>query len=127
MALEFLTGQVWKYDHRTGEEGSTIVILKIDQHEKAGEIVHICVKGIKLSNPNARSGYTETIGHMPYSKEALSGSVTSLVSENSALPDFMEGYLQWKNAFDAGKAGWWTIGVKDAIEGMDQVMKGNQG
>lgn len=120
---KFEPGQVWKYAGRPGEEESTLTILKIEQYEKGGTIIHIRVDGIILFNPNTGRDNLTHIGHMPFAEEAISKSVTEIVGLNDNLPDFSQGYNQWKEAWDNGKAGCWTIGIKDAIQGMDSVIR----
>ncbi|MFL9481575.1 hypothetical protein ACI6Q2_02280 [Chitinophagaceae bacterium LWZ2-11] len=60
---------------------------------------------------------------MPFSEKVIYKSVTRLVGQNDNLPDFSEGYNQWKEAWTNGKGGYWTITLKEAIEGMDSVMR----
>jgi hypothetical protein len=120
---KFKVGQVWKYSSRLGEESSTLTILKIEKYEKSDIIIHIRVDGIKLYNPSAASGYSDLIGHMPFSEKAISKSVTELVEQNNNLPDFSEGYNLWKEAWESGKGGYWTIDLKEAIEGMDKTIR----
>ena len=100
---KFKEGQVWKYNNRPGEDSSTLTILKIEKYEKGDTIIHIRVDGIKLYNPNVESGYSDFIGHLPFSEKTISKSVTKLVGQNTNLPDFSEGYNQWKDAWDNGK------------------------
>jgi hypothetical protein len=120
---KFKVGQIWKYYNRQGEDSSTLTILKIEQYEKGDTIIHIRVDGVKMNNPNVASGYSSFIGHLPFSKKAIIKSVTMLVGKNNNLPDFAEGYNQWKEAWDSGKGGYWTVDLKEAIEGVDSVMK----
>lgn len=120
---KFKIGQVWKYSNRPGEDSSTLTILKIEKYEKGDTIIHIRVDGIKLYNPNVTGGYSNFIGHLPFSEKIISKSVTKLVEENKNLPDFSEGYNQWKEAWDNGKGGYWTVDLKEAIDGMDSVMR----
>lgn len=120
---KFQVGQVWKYNSRPGEDSSTLTVLMIEEYEKGDSIVHIRVDAIKLYNPNVPAGYSNSIGHLPFSHNAISKSVTQLVAENNDLPDFSDGYNQWKEAWDNGKGGCWTIDLKDAIEGIDRVMR----
>ena len=120
---KFQVGQVWKYYNRPGEDSSTLTVLKVEKYEKGDTIIHLRVDGIKLYNPNVASGYSSFIGHMPFSEKTVSNSVTILVGHNSNLPEFSEGYNQWKEAWDNGKGGYWTVDLKDAIEGMDSVMR----
>jgi hypothetical protein len=120
---KFKVGQVWKYNNRLGEDSSTLIILKIEKYEKDATIIHIRVDGIKLYNPNVAGRYSDFIGHLPFSEKTISKSVTRLVGQNNNLPDFSEGYNQWKEAWDNGKGGYWTVDLKEAIEGMDSVMR----
>lgn len=120
---KFQVGQVWKYNNRSGEDSSTLTILKIETYEKGDTIIHIRVDGIKLYNPNVKSGYSDFIGHLPFSEKTIAKSVTTLAGRNDNLPDFTEGYNQWKEAWDNGKGGYWTLDVKEAIDGVDSVMR----
>ena len=122
---KFKVGQMWKYNTRTGEENSTLTILKVEKYDSAGPVIHIYVNGLKLKNTRLRSGFSDDIGHLPLSKEAVLKSVTTLVSEDNNLPDFKEGYNNWKEAFDNGEAGIFTITVKESIDVTEQTI--NQG
>ncbi len=120
---KFKAGQIWKYHNRLGEDSSTLTILKIETYEKADTIIHIRVDGVKIYNPNAASGYSNFLGHLPFSEKTISKSVTMLGGQNDNIPDFAEGYNEWKKAWDIGKSGYWTIDLKDAIEAVDSSMR----
>jgi len=119
---KFKVGQIWNYETRKGEENSKIEILKVEKYEKDGIIIHIYVNGLKVKNPNKSSGFSDDIGHLPLSKDAVLKSVTTLVSENNELPDFMEGYNNWKNAFDNNTGGIFSITVKEAVQYVEEAM-----
>jgi hypothetical protein len=120
---KYKIGQVWKYDNRIGEDSSTLTILKIEKYEKGDTIIHIRVDGIKIYNSQAPSGYSNFIGHLPFSEKSISKSVTVLVGQNNNLPDFSDGYNEWKEAWDSGKGGYWTVDLKEAINGVDKAMQ----
>ena len=117
---KFKVGQIWNYETRKGEENSKIEILKVEKYEKDGIIIHIYVNGLKVKNPN-KPGILEDIGHLPLSKDAVEKSVTTLVSENNELPDFMEGYKNWKNAFDNNTGGIFSISVKEIVQYLEAM------
>ena len=121
MAKEFSVGQIWEYKTRATELGSKVTILKIDFLNDQ-EIIHIYVGGLKLKNPQSPTGYGEDISHMPISPDALKESVTELVNQTESLPNFEEGYEIWREAFDSGKAGIFTISVKECVEFMEQTI-----
>lgn len=110
----FHPAQVWRYNTRIGEEASTLTVLKIDELDDDA-IIHIRIDRIGADNSNY-------IKHLPFSSEAIEASVTSFVLHLDALPDFEEGYQQWKQAFDAGRAGFWKMPVREALDLIDTVM-----
>jgi hypothetical protein len=118
----FVPGQVWTYNTRPGEDASRIVICRVETDPKLGEIVHIHVKGVRLKNKHAPGGTSDQIGHMPYSGDALRKSLMRLESTGTALPNFEDGYQEWRGAFDKGKAGVWTASVSEAITGMESAL-----
>ena len=119
---KFKVGQVWKYNTRIGEENSTITILKVEKYEKDGIVIHIYVSGLKVKNPHKPTGQSDVIGHLPLSKDAVLKSITTLVSENNKLPDYKEGYNNWKEAFDNNKGGVFSITVQDAVKYVEEAM-----
>jgi hypothetical protein len=92
----FIAGQVWKYNNRIGEDSSTLTILKIEKYENGDTIIHIRVDGVKIYSPQSPIGYSNFIGHLPFSEKVISKSVSKLVGQNNNLPDFSEGYNRWK-------------------------------
>ncbi len=110
----FLPGQVWQYDTRPSEEKSILIILSIDDEEDH-TIIHVRLDNINFVNNGC-------IQHLPFSDDAIMNSVTAFIKHLDAVPDFKAGYDQWKQEFEAGKAGYWKIPVKEAIEAIDQVM-----
>ena len=114
------SGQIWKYNTRKGEEKSRVVILKVEDYGKRGQIVHIAVNGLKMKSEHMEGGISKEIGHLPFDKETLVKSLTELESTTDKLPEFMDGYLQWKEAFDSHKGGVFTMEVKDVVDFVDK-------
>ena len=112
----FQPAQVWQYDTRSGEETSTLTVLKIDELE-ADAIIHIRIDEIKIS-------HGDHIGHLPFSAAAIESSVTGFVKHLDEVPEFEEGYQQWKQAFETCRAGYWTIPVKEVIEAIAENLIG---
>ena len=107
---KFHPGQIWRYKTRPGEDASTITILKIESLPKpVGTVVHVRVDDVHLTN--CTGGPTpERFEHMPFTREALDRSITTLVKNDAEVPD-LSGYRQW--LADCG--GVYTITVAEAI------------
>lgn len=111
---KYKPGQVWSYKTRTNEQKSTITILRVDETPQAKRIVHIRVEHVQLTN--CRGGNApDTFEHMPFSNEALDQSVLKVVRSDK-VPDFEDGYASWRAAWDAKKAGYYTISVAEALD-----------
>ena len=115
LAQEFKEGQVWSYRTRPNEQGSTLLINKVESDAKLGSIFHISVSGVKVKNRRAPGSVTQELPHFPVSKKTLEDSVIKLVGSSAPNPAYREGYATWKQAFDAGKAGIFTISVAEIV------------
>ncbi len=121
---ELKSGQIWKYNTRKGEEKSRVVILKVEDYGQKGQVVHIAVNELKIKNEQIDGGFSKDIGHLPFNKESLLKSLTKLEGTIDKLPEYMDGYLQWKEAFDNGEGGVFTIQVKEVVEFLEKSMNG---
>lgn len=123
---KFAAGQVWTYHTRADEDDSRVRVLRVDDSKPAGVIVHVAVDGVAIFNPADPNRPTQSIGFMPISEGALEASVIELVTEDPTFvpsTDFAEGYAGWKDAFDAGKAGFWTAPVANIVQTIDDGMR----
>jgi hypothetical protein len=74
---KFRPGQVWQYNARAHEKGSTLTILKVESLPKLGVIIHIRVDKVRLRNCTGGPG-PDNFQHMPFAREAIERSVTKL-------------------------------------------------
>lgn len=116
MLSRFAPGQIWKYTTRPGEGESRIIVVRVDDDDEFGNIVHIYVSEVAIPNANAPDGQTTFVGHMPFSEEALDQSVENLEAEHHELPDYEPGYRLWREAFENGEAGIFTVSVAEGID-----------
>ena len=120
---KYQPGQVWTYKARAGEEDSRVTILKIDEHEILGNIVHLHISGVTIMDPPAPDRFAKVIHHAPFALAAVEDSVLEVQSEKVDLPEFREGYEIWKEAFEDGKAGVFTVSIAAGIEAMAQSLQ----
>jgi TonB family protein len=112
---KYKPGQKWSYKTRPGEEDSYLIVLKVDKDPKLGNIIHIALRKLKMKNERSPDGLSENVNHMPFSQEALDKSGLKLLEEETELPNFAEGYQMWREAFDAERAGAYSITVAEAV------------
>lgn len=117
---KFKVGQVWSYKTRPGEKDSAFVVVKVESHPKLGNIVHVSLRGLRMRRPDGE--LISEVGHMPFSEEALAESAVKIVREKGELPDFEEGYKIWREAFDAGEAGVYTVSLARAVQVMEDTL-----
>lgn len=120
-ASEFEVGQKWAYKTRPVENSSILTIVKIDEIKDV-KIIHISLEGVKIKNPQSPKGFGDKVSHMPISEDALGKSVTKIIGTTVTLPDFQEGYTMWKEPFDQGKGGYFTIPVSECVEYMEKAI-----
>ena len=122
LARDFSEQQVWSYKTRSGEESSTVLINKVESHPKLGQIFHISVTGVRVKNRRVASGVSTELPHFPVSKKSLEASCTVLVGQSPPNPAYMDGYAQWKRAFDEGSAGIFTISIAEIVQFVEEAM-----
>ena len=119
---EFKVGQVWNYKTRAAETNSTLTICKVEVVGKLGKVIHVSIADVKVKSPQNKDGFATKIAHLPFAESAIKQSVSNLVKEGVALPDYREGYDSWRNAVEGGKGCIWTISVAEAVAAMESVL-----
>ena len=118
---KFRPGQVWLYKNRVGEEKSFITVLKVESLPKIGTIIHVRVDKVRLRNCTG-GPEPDNFQHMPFTRDAIERSVTKLQKESADIPDYQDGYDEWRHAC----GGVYTITVAEAVAaGEATFLKGN--
>jgi hypothetical protein len=112
---EYSVGQVWTYKTRAGEKQSTVLINKIENHEKLGRIFHISIDRVKIKNWRVTGGIQTDMPHVPVSEKTLKMSLTKLVDNKAINSEYLKGYNEWKLDFDKEKAGIFTTSIADIV------------
>jgi hypothetical protein len=119
---DFRAGDIWRYHTRSSEPDSTLTVLRVDRDAGSGNIVHLRVDGLRIRNPHHPAGFSGEIMHMPFEPAAVARSVTVRLERDAAVPDFAEGYAEWRRAFDADEAGVFSVTVAEAVEVMERAI-----
>ena len=104
-ASRYAVGQLWQCQGRTADERPTVLINRIDEHPLGGQIYHVTLEGLRIRNQHAPGGIQTRLAHAPITAPTLAYSQATLIGERPVDPAYLEGYGQWKQAFDAGNAG----------------------
>ena len=119
MAQEFVPGQVWTYKHAE-PQSSRVIIGKVDRFDGQEEaVISILVTDAPI--PITHSTH-QTIPHAPVGEKSLRESLIALEGETQIPSEFMVGYRQWRQVFDQGKAGYFTIPVDKIVEYIGRAM-----
>lgn len=115
----FQVGQEWRYHTRPGEENSRVKVVKIENYEEIGNLIHISVSSVKIRNPKYPNGLLEEVLHLPVNEESLKKSITRLETSEADLPAYEFGYVRWKSAFDEQKAGYFGIPLREVLQWLE--------
>jgi hypothetical protein len=118
----FAAGQVWSYHTRPGEEDSRLTVVKVEPNERLGTLVHVRLDGVAQKNPHAPDGVSRVVHHMPFAEAAIERSVVELLDSGPTPTSWEEGYRLWREAFDKGKAGVFTITVAESVSFCEEAL-----
>ena len=64
--------------------------------------------------------------HMPFDAKTLKSSCSQIIAIGAPVSaSFNEGYATWREAFDSGKGGYFTISVDQAIDFVKSILAGS--
>jgi len=116
-ASKFHAGQVWAFTPPTNQPNAKLTILRVEDGGKLGTIVHIAISDVSYGDRQTQ------IQHLPFAESAIEHSVTTLERQSGPVPDFSDGYREWRRAFDAGKGGIFTITVAEAFDAVTSIAR----
>lgn len=125
MAVRFEAGQVWRVLGRRQDGDPHVAVLAVCNDAKLGQICSIAMTGVHIRNAFVEGGVQTKLPHAPVTEEVLRAAVTELVEcdgPTAEHPDFAEAYLQWREPFDAGEAGVFTISLNEILDVIEQAV-----
>ncbi|HEY5851285.1 MAG TPA: hypothetical protein VIT62_11035 [Lysobacter sp.] len=121
---DFAAGQRWRCSGRTAAETPTLLINRVDRHPLGGEIFHVTVRDVRIRHPGLPSGVLTELPHLPVTRPTLEASAIAFAGEQQADPAYLKGYGEWKQAFDAGKAGSFGVSLAEVLNIVEQGLTG---
>lgn len=122
---DFVAGQVWSYNTRTGEGASTVQVLHIERDTPVGDVIFVSVRALDARRVGRKIQSTE-IWPLAFTRDALQKSVTTLQwSETVQRPYLKQLDLWWRDARE-GKAAerTFSVPVKEALEEIEAERAG---
>lgn len=121
-ANQYKAGQVWQYKTRDQDKGSKLYIVKVTKLKTDEYAYNIALDRLNLVNHAVDGGVQHDLPHLPVSKSSLDQSVIKQLVPSASPENWQEGYQQWKDAYDAQKAGIFTVPVKEVVHMLQQVI-----
>ena len=125
-ARDFEAGQLWSYQTRPGDEASLVLIDLVETVPKLGTVYHISVLQVHFASWKDNSRPETDLPHFPVLKEALEKSVVSNVGKRAPLDAYREGYETWRSAFDAGRAGAFSVSISEIVSIVEATIEKNR-
>ena len=125
-AREFEAGQLWSYKTRPGDESSLVLINLVESVPKLGTVYHISVLKVHMPSWADNSRPEIDLPHFPVLKETLEKSLIAHVGERAPLDAYRNGYDTWRSAFDATRAGAFTVSVAEVISMVEETIEKNR-
>jgi hypothetical protein len=100
-----------------------LYIVKIETLSRGQYAFHIYLDNLRIPNSHLPSRMQTELPHSPVSSETLDLSVVKLLGTATTLPDISEGYLAWREAYDAGEGGIFTISVAEIVEFIEEATR----
>ncbi|KRA53293.1 hypothetical protein ASD77_00935 [Pseudoxanthomonas sp. Root65] len=122
VSTSYAIGQRWRCLGRHAAETPVLTINRIDQHPLGGEILHVSVTNAHIRHPGLRNGVITTFAHLPIIGQVLERSDAELVGQGMPDPAYLDGYHQWKQAFDAGHAGSYGIPLAEILDLIEMML-----
>ena len=113
MAADLVVGQTLA----CAPEGVVAVVGRMDSGGKDG--AKIASVSLFDNRAGAKAG---VLGHIPVDAYVLAKSCPKTLSPKPLAPDFEGGYAQWREAFESGKGGYFTIPVSEILDVVKKMM-----
>jgi len=123
----YAVGQLWRCRGRHPGERPLLLINRIDQHPLGGEILHVTLREVQIRHAGLPGGVMTSMAHVPVIGQVFERSEAELVGHDLPDPVYLEGYQQWKRAFDAGNAGSFGIAVGEILASIERLIAQRDG
>lgn len=112
-AADLAPGQAWSY--RDAQLPSSRVVIGRIDGAGASKVASVSIVDAPLPDPETGALAPRLVEHAPIAIDALLASLLRREGEAPTPEGFEGGYRIWRNAFDAGQGGVFTLGVAEIV------------
>ncbi len=117
----YAIGQVWTYNTREGDEGSTLTILHIEQEVATySGVAWVRLEGLGVRNPRAPGGVQKVL-EAPVTFGALDASVIELRGTVEVERRDLQFYAQRRKAIETFDEGAFDNSVADTVRSLQRI------
>ena len=120
---DYQEGQIWRYKTRPGEEQSLLYIAKVETLSNGERAFHIYLDNLRIPNEQLPGKFQTDLPHAPVSSGTLDLSVVKLQGHTNSPHDTAAGYALWREAYDSGEGGIFSIPVSEIVEVIEGVTR----
>ncbi|SFR49644.1 hypothetical protein [Litoreibacter janthinus] len=123
--MNYVVGQVWTFPETEDRPQLIVTIGRIDTAAELGaDPANSAVLSVSVTpNEEARKLDWPQVAHAPIAETAFNadGSGELVMDGVSPPDDFASGYATWRETFDAGNAGVFTVGPSEAYAAILEI------
>jgi hypothetical protein len=98
-------------------EGVIAVVGRVDTEGKDG----VSIASVSLFDQRA-GAKVGVLGHIPIDAKVLAASCPGKQTQHALDPNFGDGYATWRQAFESGKGGYFTISISEILDFVQKTM-----
>jgi hypothetical protein len=98
--------------------GVVAVVGRLDPGGKDGAMI----ASVSLFDQRAGAALG-VLGHIPVDTQILKASCAKTLTPRALAPDFEGGYANWRQAFESGKGGYFTIPVSEILDVVKKTLE----
>ena len=101
---------------------SRAIIGRVDSEPGGSTIISITLTDVPLPDPATGTLVPKEASHLPMDGAALRASLVECAGTAPVTAAFWEGYAIWREAYDAGRAGVFTLPLREVQTALAKIL-----
>lgn len=115
----YAPGQVWSFKAPAEQSRAILTVLRLDSVPGLGTVVHVRLDSLDMSETGRVLNGQHIVQHMPFVRAAIDSSVMSKLVDSGSIPEYADGYAQWRRA----KGGAFSVAVGSFLRQLAETNK----